>query len=110
MEHVAALENGVGRRDFTVGLHLDLDLLLQGVWLFVAGESDLAVLEQLMSEHVAQRVVLALDQGSTGEALLLVILVDDADRLSEYAWYLLSDERCLLGKASWLRLFVRIHY
>ena len=47
--------------------------------LFVAGEADLVVLQQLVPEDISERVVLAVNEGGACEALLLVIFVDNAD-------------------------------
>ena len=61
VELLAALENGIWWSDLSIGLHLDFDLLLKRVALLVASKSNPRVLEKLVSDAVAQGVVLVLD-------------------------------------------------
>ena len=49
-----------------VGLHLDLDLVLARVWLFVAGKFGLLVLEHLHPQQVADGVVFQVDGEGAG--------------------------------------------
>ena len=71
--------------------------------LFVAGEADFVVLQQLVPEDISERVVLAVNEGGACEALLLVIFVDNAEQRSKEG-HLLGDERGFLRKANVLLL------
>ena len=65
IELLAALKNSIRRSDFTVCLNLNFDLLLEWMRLLVTSKSDSRVLEQLISEAVAECMILILNDHSS---------------------------------------------
>ena len=55
-----------------VSLALDLNAILEGMWLAIAGEFDSAVPQELVTDDVAQGVVLV-HNGNNGETHLLIV-------------------------------------
>ena len=108
VELLAAVQNRVWRSDLAVGLNFDFNLLLQRVRLLVASKANSVVLQELVSEHVAEGVVLPVDHCHASESLLLVVFVRHSDqRLVRMD--LLGDGRCLFGKSSLSRSTVHLN-
>jgi hypothetical protein len=61
-QSVTGADQSVDWRALSCSLNLDLDVLLERVWLLVACEADSGVLEELMADRVPQSVVFPIDR------------------------------------------------
>ena len=79
------IEFGAGFLDYFIWLDsavcvdLDLDLLFKRMRFLVAGESDPRVLEELVSDDIAERMIVVLHE-DCGSVLLLCV-IDAADKI-----------------------------